>query len=864
MTVTNFTIASGNDEAVQAGDGGAVSVNQNPMSLRNNSNSANRRHVGLRFTPPTTGDLPKGVTINSATLSTYSSHASLDDANSYVYGHDVDTSQSFETGTGDNTVDSRTRTTASALYTISNAVIDTQQTLNVTAIVQEIVDRSGWDEVCITLLGIGDGTGSEYYQFYGYGGTSPPTLSVDWSTPPDRDVSKSESLTVGESSRTRVITFGGTNTPSIALNTADAHVFQTLTPTVEFTGDDPDPGEYLRYHIQIAENSAFTSNSAAADEFLSGGGSLTIHAQPGASETTWMGEIAVDDRPGQSFTGQGGQLDQIKIRMVNDQGDSNYPDGTARIRVYAHEGTFGTSSAPLNPASPANTPTPDWLAVSDDYVLDNTMSTSTLWYTFTFSGLNRIVLQNGVHYVFIMDWVPSDRVTTNTFGVAGDTTGTNHNGNVYVDGFAVANNGPHPWDLYFEVDEAEVLIDRISGTDGGFVNTVDAGDPDPFKDADKIGFTPVLELADVKTYYWHVQVKDPYGSDTYSSYASYRTFIVDLTGIYASASDNVAVGDSVTVAMADEAVNVSDSVTVADSPSIEFPSDANVTDNVAVGETLTLDLTIEIGVSDGVALVDDVSVVLISYVSVSDGLTIDESVSIEFSTLAVVSDAVAVGETRSVDLQIDVDVNDAIAVGESVSATMTDEIVSVSDSLNIGETSSVELITEVSVADSIVVGETTSEVISDLAINVSDALTVDDSVSVLIVIEGLLYVSVSDGVSLADNTILFEDDHMIVVSDDLTLADTAIAAGEALTINISDGVAVSETVTVVRVGSDDLLIVKSETISVSEAVNLAMFALSINCQDSVVVGETVYGGVGTINDTYFKAMWRGIRRQMNV
>lgn len=200
---------------------------------------------------------------------------------------------------------------------------------------------------------------------------------------------------------------------------------------------------------------------ALADNFQSGGGGVSIHpqARAAAPTTAWNGEPMLDDRPGQSFTGQGGVLQSFGLNLSYDQGNPAYPDGDAVIRIYAHAGTFGTSSAPLNAAAEADTPTPGWLAESDP--LTFTPSDPPTGMTdFTFSGVNRITLTNGTRYVGILTWRPNDTDQENTVSVSGDGIGPDppgnegdyHAGNVYVDGYS-NNFSQASWDLYFRVYE---------------------------------------------------------------------------------------------------------------------------------------------------------------------------------------------------------------------------------------------------------------------------------------------------------------------------------------------------------------------------------------------------------------------------
>jgi hypothetical protein len=317
-------------------------------------------------------------------------------------------------------------------------------------------------------------------------------------------------------------------TPTVVLNTADDATLG-LTPTLEFTGtdDDSDP---ITYEIQVSDDPTFAGDGVLiADNNPGNGGGGVVHPNPLASGTAWTGYIPVDDRPGQSFEGGGGILDEIQVYF----GPDVDTDGYAQIRVYAHEGTYGTSSAPLNYVPYDETPTPDWLAQSARVYFDTGASGG--WHSFEFTGSDRIRLEAGTYYVFILDWQPNDRLYDNTITTQHDSVTPIHPGNVYMDGESVTNCRPWPTlDMWFKVYEEYQYIYKASDTDAGFANTEDGGDSDPFTSGQKIGFTvqSADELLDGATYYWRVRASDPGGSTLWSDWTTARSFTVtEETGL---------------------------------------------------------------------------------------------------------------------------------------------------------------------------------------------------------------------------------------------------------------------------------------------------------------------------------------------
>jgi len=315
---------------------------------------------------------------------------------------------------------------------------------------------------------------------------------------------------------------GTGDSPTVTQDTADDAVFYDDTPTLEFTGSDADTDD-VRYNIQISDTADFTAGSQLRDNY-DGTGAI-IHPNPTPSDTTWQGVIQVDDRPGQSFVASGGILDHIDMEF----GPDADTDGTAVVRVYAHQGTFGTSSEPLNAADPADTPTANWLAESDGLVFDTGGSSG--WHQFDFSGANRIRLEAGQYYVLIIDWIPNDRLYDNTITVNGGT-GLGHAGNAYIDGAAAPNNGVNAtFDTNFRVYEESFVLDKVSGTDSGFENLDTPADTDPFTEGDAAAFTVQAgDALDDGLYFWRVRAKDPSGTDTYGDWSATRSFTVDIEG----------------------------------------------------------------------------------------------------------------------------------------------------------------------------------------------------------------------------------------------------------------------------------------------------------------------------------------------
>lgn len=115
---------------------------------------------------------------------------------------------------------------------------------------------------------------------------------------------------------------------------------------------------------------------------------------------------------GQSFTGDGGTLNTVNFYVK--KGGS--PTGNATAIIYAHTGTFGTSSVPTGSA----------LATSGVFDV-STLTTSFQLITFTFTGGEKITLTNGTKYVVVLDYGGGD--IGNFLNIGADGSSPSHAGN---------------------------------------------------------------------------------------------------------------------------------------------------------------------------------------------------------------------------------------------------------------------------------------------------------------------------------------------------------------------------------------------------------------------------------------------------
>jgi hypothetical protein len=250
-----------------------------------------------------------------------------------------------------------------------------------------------------------------------------------------------------------------TNRPTIVPNTADAHDFGADdTPTLEFTGSDANDDD-LEYQVQI-----FSALDATTDSYP-----ISNRNGNAVMGTTTAGFS-------QSFTGDGNPLSIATFNLWK----AGSPTGIARAKLYAHSGTFGTSSVPTgNP-----------LAVSE------TVDISTLtasWQLVDFTFLNSYALENGTKYCITVE--SADPFGTDNLLVAHDTSSPTHSGNGAW--FSITTQlwtALSSTDYIFYVKTHTTELDKLSETpELEFLNTVSGGDTHPFNSGEKISYTVQTE-----------------------------------------------------------------------------------------------------------------------------------------------------------------------------------------------------------------------------------------------------------------------------------------------------------------------------------------------------------------------------------
>ena len=207
----------------------------------------------------------------------------------------------------------------------------------------------------------------------------------------------------------------------------------------------PGPTAKVTYgftNIKFAGNTQDVLNDGVATD-------TDIYADTNQNATTALNNTV--HGAAQSVTGDGGTLSRARFMLSK----SASPTGTAVAKLYAHTGTFGTTSEPTG------------AAVATSETLDVSTLTGTLALT-DFEFRDEFVLVNTTKYVIAIEYTAGSAV--NTVNVGTDTSTPGHGGN-----FATANTG-FTWtavggtDAIFTLRTGAIAILSVSG--GGDTPTV--------------------------------------------------------------------------------------------------------------------------------------------------------------------------------------------------------------------------------------------------------------------------------------------------------------------------------------------------------------------------------------------------------
>jgi hypothetical protein len=681
-----------------------------------------------------------------------------------------------------------------------------------------------------------------------------------------------------------VQTFTSANLPTVALNTpADAATGQSTTPTLNFTGTNPD-GETVEYEVQVdtvntfdGQSStpayiqgtsgsvvggtsfnltAFGSNCGAGNLIVVSirGGAVAVSTVTDASGNTYTKAVARADTPTNelwyAYNIVGGVKPVITVTMASST--------TACAGAQEFSGILSTSD-PLDKTSSGHGTSGSPSSGATATTTQNTeLVVGGLSYT-TFtpaagSGFsNLLTFNDGTDWGFI-----ESKVVTST-GAQTATSSTS---------FSVA------WDCTVATFKASTspLLDKLSTTDTGFT----AGHPFASGVAKDFTVQAGDTLTASTTYYWRVRAADAPESSSYGSWATTRSFTtaaggggtpspsvsdstavsdtpaILITALKPSVSDSTAVSDTPTLSLKSY-INVSDSSAVTDTPTIEEISLPSVSDSTAIGETVALSVQDFVNVTDSTAVSDTITIYITTwFFSVSDSTAVSDTPTLSIQNFVNVSDSTAVSDTPSITIPLPFSVSDSSAVTDTItpesfsfvnvtdSSTVTDTItvsptsyISVTDSSVVTDTATIEDIEQgVSVADSTAVGEAVQmQVVSFVA--VSDSSAVSDTVTV----ESFSFVSVTDSTAIGEAVTVKVSDPQVNVSDTTTINENvSLLVVSPGAVNVQDSTTVSDTATLFL---PTYYLNVSDSTAVSDSPTLAVSSPLINTADSTAVSDSV-------------------------
>jgi VCBS repeat-containing protein len=205
MPVLEVRVAASSDDAEEAASGG---MNLGSSDLELVFDGSNQT-VGMRFNGI---DIPQGSTITRAYMQFQVDETDSEATDLIIEGEASDNATTCVSSSGN--ISSRPRTTASAAWspspwtTIGEAGFD-QQTPDIAAVIQEIVDRPGWASGN-SLVIIITGTGQRTAESYNGDQAGAPLLHVEYSTGPSNNppVAKDETYITNEDTTLNVATPG--------------------------------------------------------------------------------------------------------------------------------------------------------------------------------------------------------------------------------------------------------------------------------------------------------------------------------------------------------------------------------------------------------------------------------------------------------------------------------------------------------------------------------------------------------------------------------------------------------------------------------------------------------------------------------
>ncbi len=162
VTVVEVQITAGADDAEESATGGMYLESSDLELVFDYWNGAAEQTVGLRFVGVA---IPKGATITSAFVRFQVDESSADATSLVIRGHDTNNASAFSLSNGD--LSTRPATTAQVSWAPGAWLTPglQQETPDLSAVIQEVVDRGGWsagNAMVLTITGTGRRVAESY------------------------------------------------------------------------------------------------------------------------------------------------------------------------------------------------------------------------------------------------------------------------------------------------------------------------------------------------------------------------------------------------------------------------------------------------------------------------------------------------------------------------------------------------------------------------------------------------------------------------------------------------------------------------------------------------------------------------------
>jgi hypothetical protein len=176
-----FYVGGNNDDAYEQGTG-TFYLTDYYVYIQSYTDPASASYVcgGFRFPNVT---IPQGSTINAASFSGYISSITYDDANTKIYGNDVDNAEDFNTNPHIIPTANRPRTDAYVSWVADTIGTGWKTKAGLESIIQEIVNRGGWvsgNPIVLLFIANTDTTKKLRFYSYEYGSAYAAKLEITW------------------------------------------------------------------------------------------------------------------------------------------------------------------------------------------------------------------------------------------------------------------------------------------------------------------------------------------------------------------------------------------------------------------------------------------------------------------------------------------------------------------------------------------------------------------------------------------------------------------------------------------------------------------------------------------------------------